>query len=58
MSGNHEFNYKLCEERHDFIGKGFAEMKDRLKRVENRAWLIMALLVSNLACAILILMFK
>ena len=43
-----EYNQELCEDRHKRIPKEFKEMKDRLKKVENRFIAIMTVLIANL----------
>jgi len=43
-----DFNSELCKERHKFINKGFDKMDTRLKKVENRFFAIMTVLVINL----------
>lgn len=43
-----EYNYALCEERHEKISKEFDNMDTRIKKVENRFIAIMTALILNL----------
>ena len=57
MTDEHAYNYKLCTERHTItIPREFKELKERIKRTENRFWTFMILLVSNLGVGLVILL--
>ena len=50
-----EFNYKLCEERHEFLNKWAEEIESRMKSLNNRFLVIMTTLSLNLIGVIIIL---
>ena len=43
-----EYNWALCEERHEYIAKWSEEIKKRMKAVENRFVVILTVLSLNL----------
>lgn len=53
-----EYNYALCEERHETIKTESTEMFDRLKKIENRFLVIVTLLIANLMGIIGMIAFK
>ena len=45
---NQEYNFKLCEERHDMIEDFLKNVTRRLEKVENRFIIFLSLLTLNL----------
>ena len=50
-----EYNYQLCEERHEYLAQWSEEIKNRMGKIENRFLMIMTTLSLNLIGVIIIL---
>jgi len=50
-----QYNFALCEERHEYIKDGLTVMDTRMKRIENRFLAIITTLALNLIGVISIL---
>jgi len=56
-----DYNFKLCEERHEDIKEAFKKMDSRMHKVENRFLIILTALIVNLlgvVSSLVILLFK